>query len=50
VAVVAAAPQPNQPLAQWKIEANALNLQGEHRLLHQLLHEFHNFNREQCAN
>ena len=26
-----------------------LNLQGEHRLLHQLLREFHSFTREQCA-
>jgi len=42
---VAAAPA----LPQWKIEANILNLQGEHRLLHQLLREFHSFSRDQCA-
>ena len=48
-AIQAAAPQPNQTLVQWEIEANTLNLQGEHRLLHQLLREFHNFNHEQCA-
>jgi len=30
------------PLQQWEIEANALNLQGEHRLLHELLRGFHN--------
>jgi len=35
--------------AQWEIEANILNLQGEHRLLHQLLREFHSFSRDQCA-
>jgi len=49
VAAAAAAPQPIQQLALWEIEANALNLQGEHRILHQLLRKFHNFNREQCA-
>jgi len=38
-----------QPLPLWEIEANTLNLQGEHRLLHQLLREFHSFSREQCA-
>ncbi len=48
-AAAAAAPQPNQPLVQWEIEANTLNLQGDQRLLYQLLREFHNFNREQCA-
>jgi len=37
------------PLAQWEIEANALDLQGEHRQLYQLLRGFHNFSREQCA-
>ena len=37
------------PLAQWEIDANALHLQGEHRQLYQLLPEFHNFNRGQCA-
>ena len=42
-----AAAQP--PLQQWETEANTLNLQGEHRLLHELLRSFHNFNREQCA-
>ncbi len=36
-------------LPQWEIEANTLNLQGEHRLLHELLRDFHSFNREQCA-
>jgi len=46
---IPAATIPNQPLPQWHIEANLLNLQGERRLLHQLLREFHNFNREQCA-
>jgi len=49
VAAAVAAAAPNQSLPQWQIEANALNLQGEHRLLHQLLRRFHNFNREQCA-
>jgi len=48
-AIPTAAPQPNQPLVQWEIETNTLNLQGKLRLLHQLLREFHNFNREQCA-
>ena len=47
-AAVAAAPPPLLP--QWVIETNALNLQGEHRLLHELLRSFHNFTREQCAN
>jgi len=37
----AVAPPPLLP--QWVIEANALNLQGEHRLLHELLRSFHNF-------
>jgi len=46
---IPAATIPNRPLPQWHIEANVLNLQGERRLLHQLLREFHNFNREQCA-
>jgi len=45
---VAAAPPPPL-LPQWVIEANALNLQGKHRLLHELLRSFHNFTREQCA-
>jgi len=49
VAAALAAPQPIQQLALWEIEANALNLQGEHRLLHQLLRDFDDFNREQCA-
>ena len=37
------------PLPLWETEANTLNLQGQHRLLHQLLREFHSFSREQCA-
>jgi len=37
VAAAVAAAVPNQPLAQWGVEVNALNLQGEHRLLHELL-------------
>jgi len=49
VAAPAAAPQQIQPLPLWEIEANALNLQGKCRILHQLLREFHNFSREQCA-
>jgi len=44
-----AVPATAPPLPQWEIEANILNLQGEHRLLHQLLREFHNFTRDQCA-
>jgi len=50
VAAAAAAPQQIQPLPLWETEANTLNLQGEHRLLHQFLREFHSFSREQCAN
>jgi len=49
VAAAAAAPKPNQPLALWEIEANAMSLQREHRLLHELLRAFHNFNRVQCT-
>jgi len=49
VAAAAAAPQPIKQLVLWEIEANALKLQGEHRLLQQLLCDFHNLNREQCA-
>ena len=43
--------QPAAPpaLPQWIIEADTLNLQGEHRLLYELLRDFHSFNREQCA-
>jgi len=37
------------PLPQWEVEANALNLQGGHRLLYELFRDFHSFNREQCA-
>jgi len=37
------------PLPQWVIEADTLGLQGEHRLLHQLLRKFHGFSKEQCA-
>ena len=48
-AAAAAAPTPNQPLALWEIEANAMSLQREHRLLHELLRAFHNFNRVQCT-
>ena len=43
----AAAPPP--PLPQWVIEADTLGLQGEHRQLHQLLREFHHFNKDQCT-
>jgi len=49
VAAAVAAAVPNQSLAQWEVEANALNLQGERRLLLELLRNFHNFNREQCT-
>jgi len=49
VAAAVAAAVPNQPLAQWEVEANALTLQGEHHLLHELLRNFHNLNREQYA-
>ena len=38
--------QPQMPT--WEAEANALNLQGEHRRLYKLLRDFHGFNREQC--
>jgi len=43
--------QPAAPpaLPQWIIDADTLNLQGEHRLLYELLRDFHSFNREQCA-
>ena len=37
------------PLPQWVSEADTLNLQGEHRLLYELLRDFHSFDREQCA-
>ena len=37
------------PLPLWETEANTLDLQGQHRLLHQLLREFHSFSRDQCA-
>ena len=30
-------------LPQWVSEADSLNLQGEHRLLYELLREFHSF-------
>ena len=43
-----AAPSP-PPLPQWMIEADTLGLQGEHRQLHQLLREFHHFNKDQCT-
>ena len=33
------------PLPQWVSEADTLNLQGEHRLLYELLREFHSFSR-----
>jgi len=46
--LVAAAAEAASSLPQWEIEANTLNLQGEHRLLHELLRDFHSFNREQC--
>ena len=36
-------------LPQWVSEADILNLQGGHRLLYELLREFHSFSREQCA-
>jgi len=45
----AAAAAPPPPLPQWEVEANTLNLQGEHRLLYELLRDFHSFNREKCA-
>jgi len=31
------------------VELDTLNLQGEHRLLYELLRDFHSFNREECA-
>ena len=37
------------PLPLWETEANTLDLQGQHRLLHQLLREFHSFSGDQCA-
>ena len=34
--------QPAPPaLPQWVIDADTLNLQGEHRLLYELLRDFH---------
>jgi len=37
---------PTQPT--WELEANQLQLQGEHRRLYKLLRDFHGFNRQQC--
>jgi len=45
----AAAAAPPPPLPQWVIEADTLGQQGKHHQLHQLLREFHHFNRDQCA-
>jgi len=36
-------------LPQWESEANALNLQGDHRRLYELLRDFHGFSQEQCT-
>jgi len=43
------APAAPPPLPQWVIEADTLGLQGEHRMLYELLRDIHSFNREQCA-
>jgi len=47
-AVPAQVPPPQPHLPTWEAEANALNLQGEHRRIYKLLRDFHGFNREQC--
>ena len=40
---------PIQPLLQtWETEADALNLQGDRRLLFRILRGFHEFSLEQC--
>jgi len=48
-AVAVQAPPAQPPLPQWESEANALDLQGEHRRLYELLRDFHSFSREQCV-
>ena len=47
-AVPAQVPPPQPHLPTWDAEANALNLQGEHRRIYKLLRDFHGFNQEQC--